>query len=190
MYIPRQDRDVARTIGINTGHVGSSDYKLEQEDREFVVQVSSRWYDMCTEWWPWLTHITNSKLKRFTSSSAICDTLKMFNFCWMSWHVLLVTWHFDTTHLLSTPLTSMDMYIQNVKYHVKKSQARRKNIHTHVHTLENFHGFKFSVTLSYHLREVTTPQRLSSGTSPMSSLNTWWRDVVELLHLVVSQRLS
>lgn len=29
-----------RTVGINTGHVGTSDFTLEEEDRSFVVAVS------------------------------------------------------------------------------------------------------------------------------------------------------
>ena len=34
-----QERDIDRTVGINTGHVGTSDFVLEPQDREFVVQV-------------------------------------------------------------------------------------------------------------------------------------------------------
>jgi len=34
-----QERDIDRTVGINTGHVGTSDFKLEVEDRAFVVEV-------------------------------------------------------------------------------------------------------------------------------------------------------
>lgn len=32
-----EERDIERTVGINTGHVGTSDFKLEPEDRDFVV---------------------------------------------------------------------------------------------------------------------------------------------------------
>ena len=35
-----QERDIERTVGINTGHVGTSDFRLEQGDRDFVVDVS------------------------------------------------------------------------------------------------------------------------------------------------------
>ena len=34
-----QERDIDRTVGINTGHVGTSDFRLEEADREFVVEV-------------------------------------------------------------------------------------------------------------------------------------------------------
>ena len=34
-----QERDIDRTVGINTGHVGTSDFVLEQDDRDFVVEV-------------------------------------------------------------------------------------------------------------------------------------------------------
>ncbi|XP_012941508.1 uncharacterized protein LOC106012608 [Aplysia californica] len=37
-YVFVKEPDEARTIGINTGHVGTSDYCLEEEDREFVVK--------------------------------------------------------------------------------------------------------------------------------------------------------
>ena len=37
--IPFQERDIDRTVGINTGHVGTSDFVLEKEDRDFVVEV-------------------------------------------------------------------------------------------------------------------------------------------------------
>lgn len=44
-----QSRDLDRTVGINTGHVSTTDFVLEEADREFVVQVSKfsgnmRWY--------------------------------------------------------------------------------------------------------------------------------------------------
>ncbi|XP_067649301.1 uncharacterized protein [Haliotis asinina] len=39
-----EERDIGRTVGINTGHVGTSDFILEEEDREFVVQ---RGYNSC-----------------------------------------------------------------------------------------------------------------------------------------------
>lgn len=38
--ISQQDEDLDRTVGINTGHVGTSDFTLEEEDRSFVVAVS------------------------------------------------------------------------------------------------------------------------------------------------------
>eukprot|EP00105_Crassostrea_gigas_P043526 XP_019927674.1 PREDICTED: uncharacterized protein LOC105340042 isoform X1 [Crassostrea gigas] len=34
------DEDLDRTVGINTGHVGTSDFTLEEEDRSFAVAVS------------------------------------------------------------------------------------------------------------------------------------------------------
>lgn len=33
-----EERDIERTVGINTGHVGTSDFTLEEKDREYVVQ--------------------------------------------------------------------------------------------------------------------------------------------------------
>ena len=35
-----QEKDVERTVGINTGHIGTLDYGMEDADREFVVAVS------------------------------------------------------------------------------------------------------------------------------------------------------
>ncbi|XP_052248897.1 uncharacterized protein LOC127856622 isoform X3 [Dreissena polymorpha] len=37
-----EERDIDRTVGINTGHVGTSDFVLEQEDRNFVVNQGRR----------------------------------------------------------------------------------------------------------------------------------------------------
>ncbi|XP_059158896.1 uncharacterized protein LOC131942945 [Physella acuta] len=37
-YVFVNERDEYRTVGINTGHVGTSDYVLEDADREFVVE--------------------------------------------------------------------------------------------------------------------------------------------------------
>ncbi|XP_060069581.1 uncharacterized protein LOC132549645 isoform X2 [Ylistrum balloti] len=37
-----QDKDLERTVGINTGHVGTSDFKLENGDRDFVVEQGRR----------------------------------------------------------------------------------------------------------------------------------------------------
>lgn len=37
-----EERDIERTVGINTGHVGTSDFKLEEADREFVVEQGRR----------------------------------------------------------------------------------------------------------------------------------------------------
>ncbi|XP_053373751.1 uncharacterized protein LOC123532094 isoform X2 [Mercenaria mercenaria] len=37
-----EERDIERTVGINTGHVGTSDFKLEQADRDFVVEQGKR----------------------------------------------------------------------------------------------------------------------------------------------------
>lgn len=37
-----EERDIERTVGINTGHVGTSDFKLEVADREFVVEQGRR----------------------------------------------------------------------------------------------------------------------------------------------------
>lgn len=34
-----QERDLDRTVGINTGHVGTSDFNLEPADREYVLEV-------------------------------------------------------------------------------------------------------------------------------------------------------
>ena len=34
-----KERDLDRTVGINTGHVGTSDFVLEPEDRAYVVEV-------------------------------------------------------------------------------------------------------------------------------------------------------
>ncbi|XP_059158901.1 uncharacterized protein LOC131942947, partial [Physella acuta] len=36
-YVFVNEDDVDRTVGINTGHVGTSDYELEEADRQFVV---------------------------------------------------------------------------------------------------------------------------------------------------------
>jgi hypothetical protein len=35
-----QERDFDRTVGINSGHVGTSDFVLEPADRSFLVDVS------------------------------------------------------------------------------------------------------------------------------------------------------
>ncbi|KAK6194958.1 hypothetical protein SNE40_000482 [Patella caerulea] len=32
------ERDMARTVGINTGHIGTTDFKFEEEDMDFVVE--------------------------------------------------------------------------------------------------------------------------------------------------------
>ncbi|XP_052797030.1 uncharacterized protein LOC128229234 isoform X2 [Mya arenaria] len=37
-----EERDIERTIGINTGHVGTSDFTLEQADRDFVIEQGKR----------------------------------------------------------------------------------------------------------------------------------------------------
>lgn len=37
-----EERDIERTVGINTGHVGTSDFVLEQADRDFVVEQGRR----------------------------------------------------------------------------------------------------------------------------------------------------
>lgn len=37
-----EERDIDRTVGINTGHVGTSDFVLEKDDREFVVEQGRR----------------------------------------------------------------------------------------------------------------------------------------------------
>ncbi|KAL4222119.1 hypothetical protein ACF0H5_018159 [Mactra antiquata] len=37
-----EERDIERTVGINTGHVGTSDFKLEPADRKFVVEQGQR----------------------------------------------------------------------------------------------------------------------------------------------------
>lgn len=39
-FLIQQDEDLDRTVGINTGHVGTSDFTLEEEDRSFAVAVS------------------------------------------------------------------------------------------------------------------------------------------------------
>ncbi|CAL1546595.1 unnamed protein product [Lymnaea stagnalis] len=36
-YVFVGEKDVCRTVGINTGHVGTSDYTLEDADRDFVI---------------------------------------------------------------------------------------------------------------------------------------------------------
>ena len=35
-----QERDIERTVGINTGHIGTADFTLEPADRDFAVGVS------------------------------------------------------------------------------------------------------------------------------------------------------
>ena len=35
-----QERDIERMVGINTGHVDTSDFVLEDADRDFLVEVS------------------------------------------------------------------------------------------------------------------------------------------------------
>lgn len=37
-----EERDVSRTVGINTGYVGTTDFKLEPEDRNFLVKQGRR----------------------------------------------------------------------------------------------------------------------------------------------------
>lgn len=37
-----EERDIDRTVGINTGHVGTSDFRLDPADREFVVEQGRR----------------------------------------------------------------------------------------------------------------------------------------------------
>lgn len=36
----QQERELERTVGINTGHVGTSDFKLEDKDYKFLIDVS------------------------------------------------------------------------------------------------------------------------------------------------------
>ncbi|XP_071112062.1 uncharacterized protein [Haliotis cracherodii] len=37
-----EERDIERTVGINTGHVGTTDFVLEEGDREFIVERGRR----------------------------------------------------------------------------------------------------------------------------------------------------
>lgn len=34
-----QERDLDRTVGINTGHIHTTDFVLKEPDRDFVVEV-------------------------------------------------------------------------------------------------------------------------------------------------------
>lgn len=44
-----QEKDLERTVGINTGHVNTEDLFLEAPDQEFVIEVSASvtatWYN-------------------------------------------------------------------------------------------------------------------------------------------------
>ena len=45
-----QERDIERTVGINTGHVDTSDFVLEDADRDFLVEVSGQRPHCRGEW--------------------------------------------------------------------------------------------------------------------------------------------
>lgn len=44
-YLSHQDEDLDRTVGINTCYVGTSDFELEEADKDYVISVSSFLYD-------------------------------------------------------------------------------------------------------------------------------------------------
>ena len=39
MWFFLQDRDANRTVGIDTDYIETNDYDLEQEDKEFLIEV-------------------------------------------------------------------------------------------------------------------------------------------------------
>lgn len=40
LHISHQDEDLDRTVGINTCYVGTSDFELEEDDKDYVIAVS------------------------------------------------------------------------------------------------------------------------------------------------------
>lgn len=46
-YLSHQDEDLDRTVGINTCYVGTSDFELEEADKDYVISVSSFLYHSC-----------------------------------------------------------------------------------------------------------------------------------------------
>ena len=36
-----QERDLDRTVGINTGHIHTTDFNLDDQDKDFVVEVTA-----------------------------------------------------------------------------------------------------------------------------------------------------
>ncbi|XP_050394210.1 uncharacterized protein YqhO-like, partial [Patella vulgata] len=63
------ERDMARTVGINTGHMGTTDFELEEEDMEFVVE---RGYNATKAYLQY--YIAMNSLKQKTKpNSEICE---------------------------------------------------------------------------------------------------------------------
>ncbi|CAC5387803.1 unnamed protein product [Mytilus coruscus] len=58
-----EERDFDRTVGINTGHVGTSDFVLEPEDRAYVVEQGRRSMESFLKYYAAL-----NKLKKQTES--------------------------------------------------------------------------------------------------------------------------
>lgn len=46
-YLLHQDEDLDRTVGINTCYVGTSDFELEEADKDYVISVSWFLYHPC-----------------------------------------------------------------------------------------------------------------------------------------------
>lgn len=46
-YLSHQDEDLDRTVGINTCYVGTSDFELEEADKDYVISVSWFLYHSC-----------------------------------------------------------------------------------------------------------------------------------------------
>lgn len=59
-----EERDLDRTVGINTGHVGTSDFILEPEDRQYVVEQGRRSMESFLKY-----YVAINKLKKRTQST-------------------------------------------------------------------------------------------------------------------------
>ncbi|XP_033762792.1 uncharacterized protein LOC117344229 isoform X2 [Pecten maximus] len=67
-----QDKDLDRTVGINTGHVGTSDFKLEKGDRDFVVEQGRRSITSFLKYYA--AHHKNQTRRSESSQSRVLET--------------------------------------------------------------------------------------------------------------------
>ncbi|XP_069111424.1 uncharacterized protein [Argopecten irradians] len=67
-----QDKDLDRTVGINTGHVGTSDFKLEKGDRDFVVEQGRRSITSFLKYYA--AHHKNQTRRSETSQTHVLET--------------------------------------------------------------------------------------------------------------------